>query len=304
MMPRTRRPVLIELMRRRISRALATGAIAPGDRLPSTREMAAELSADPRVVSAAYKTLGDEGFVEVRTRSGVYVRADAPHARAALVPPAALLVDVLTAAGVRGHTGPALTSALSQVVSARALRTVVIATTADQGFGLARELHDDFGLDASSVLADQLEVPRAERALQRAQLIVTTALHASVVGALATRLKTRHTVVTIRRDLFEAEWSLWRGQQAHVVVLDPRFRRIVRNFFRSSEIDFGSVRVHLATDDLSAIPADAPTYVTHAARAHLGRMKIPGMLVPPTRLFDEACVRALWEIIVELNQQR
>ena len=300
-MVRTRRPEITEVLRQRIARALATGALKPGDRLPSTRAMAAELSADPRVVAAAYQSLAAEQLVELRVRSGVYVRADAPHARAALAPPSALLVDVLTRAAMRGHSGPAVAAAIHDLVAARALRTLVIATTADQGMGIARELREDFGVDASSALAEQIRTPKYERALRRAQLLVTTQAHAARLASLAERTGAAHIVVTIRSDLFETEWALWRNEVAHIVVLDPRFRRIVREFLRGGNIDPGAVRVHLATDNLSGIPDGAPTYVTQAARTQLGRTRIPGMLIPPTRLLDEDCVRALWSIIAAAN---
>jgi DNA-binding transcriptional regulator YhcF (GntR family) len=300
-MVRARRPEIIEVLRQRIARALATGALKPGDRLPSTRAMATELSADPRSVAAAYRSLAAEQLVELRLRSGVFVRADAPHARAALAPPPALLVDVLTRASMRGHSGPAVAQAVHDLVSARALRALVIATTADQGMGIARELREDFGLDASSALAEQVRTPKYERALRRAQLLVTTEAHAALLRSLAEQTGAAHIVVTIRSDLFETEWDLWKNEVAHVVVLDPRFRRIVRDFLRGSSIDPAAVRVHLATDDLSRIPDGAPTYVTQAARTHLGRTRIPGMLIPPTRLLDEPCVRALWSMIAAAN---
>ena len=72
-MPARRRPQIANELRGRIERALMTGALAHGDRLPSTREMGAELDADPRVVLAAYRDLAGEGLVELRPRSGVYV---------------------------------------------------------------------------------------------------------------------------------------------------------------------------------------------------------------------------------------
>ena len=300
-MVRARRPQIVEQLRQRVARALATGAIKPGDRLPSTRAMSTELDADPRVVAAAYQTLAGERLVELRPRSGVYVRADAPHARAALAPPASLLVDVLTQASTRGHPGPAVVKAFNDLVSARALRTLVVATTADQGMGVARELREDFGLDASSALAEHVQSPKLERAVRRAHLFVTTVAHGNLIKTLAAKTGAAHIVLTIRSDLFESEWALWRDEVAHIVVLDPRFRRIVRDFLHAESIDPAAVRVHLASDDLSGIPEGAPTYVTQAARTQLGRTKIPGMLIPPTRLFDEDCVRALWAIIAREN---
>ena len=300
-MARARRLEIVDLLRQRVVRALATGSLCTGDRLASTRDMAEELRADPRVVAAAYRVLAAEGLVELRARSGVYVRADAPHARRSLAPPLESVVDMLTQASMRGYPAPRLIETLQEVVTRRAIRTLVIATTSDQGLGIARELKEDFGLDATAVIVEKLPALRLSPALRRSQLLVTTQAHARVVQSLADDLGTRHLVISVRSGLFQAEWTLWHGQPVHVVVLDPRFRRIVQSFLRASGAESAAVRVHLATGDLSRIPDDAPTYVTQAARTHLGRMRVPGMLIPPTRLFAEDCVRALWLTIGELN---
>jgi len=50
------------------------GDLAPGERLPSTREMARRFRVHPNTVSAAYRQLRDERWVEFRHGSGVYVR--------------------------------------------------------------------------------------------------------------------------------------------------------------------------------------------------------------------------------------
>jgi hypothetical protein len=102
-------------------------------------------------------------------------------------------------------------------------------------------------------------------------------------------------------SLVDREWALWRGEPVHIVVLDARFRSLIRNFLIDSDAAADAVRVHLATDDLSRIPADAPTYVTQAARTHIGKGHVPGMLIPTTRLFAEDCVRGLWRVIGSLN---
>lgn len=50
------------------------GDLAPGERLPSTREMARRFRLHPNTVSAAYRQLREERWVEFRHGSGVYVR--------------------------------------------------------------------------------------------------------------------------------------------------------------------------------------------------------------------------------------
>jgi GntR family transcriptional regulator len=52
--------------------------LPPGERLPSTRELAQRHGIHPNTASAAYKELEDQGWLEVRHGSGVYVRATRP----------------------------------------------------------------------------------------------------------------------------------------------------------------------------------------------------------------------------------
>jgi len=60
--------------------AILCGDLKPGDRLPSTRELARRFALHPNTVSAGYRQLEREGWTERRRGSGVYVRAnvDAP----------------------------------------------------------------------------------------------------------------------------------------------------------------------------------------------------------------------------------
>jgi DNA-binding transcriptional regulator YhcF (GntR family) len=53
--------------------------IAPGQRLPSTRELARRFHLHPNTVSAGYRQLARERWVEHRRGSGVFVRANKPE---------------------------------------------------------------------------------------------------------------------------------------------------------------------------------------------------------------------------------
>jgi len=57
--------------------AILSGDLKPGDRLPSTRELARRFSIHPNTVSAGYRQLTEEGWAEYRHGSGVYVKTDA-----------------------------------------------------------------------------------------------------------------------------------------------------------------------------------------------------------------------------------
>lgn len=57
--------------------AILSGDLQPGDRLPSTRELARRFHLHPNTVSAGYRELQREGWTELRHGSGVYVRSTA-----------------------------------------------------------------------------------------------------------------------------------------------------------------------------------------------------------------------------------
>ena len=54
--------------------AIVSGDVRPGDRLPSTRELARRFALHPNTVSAGYRQLEREGWTERRHGSGIYVR--------------------------------------------------------------------------------------------------------------------------------------------------------------------------------------------------------------------------------------
>jgi DNA-binding transcriptional regulator YhcF (GntR family) len=67
--------------------------LAPGQRLPSTRELARRFRLHPNTVSAAYRQLEREQWVELRHGSGVYVREQKPE----VAPSSALALDQMIA---------------------------------------------------------------------------------------------------------------------------------------------------------------------------------------------------------------
>lgn len=56
-----------------VKAAIATGTIGPGDRLPTVRQLAVDLSVNPNTVSRAYTELELTGLVETQMGSGTFV---------------------------------------------------------------------------------------------------------------------------------------------------------------------------------------------------------------------------------------
>lgn len=64
---------LSEQIREQIRGLVTTGSLAAGERLPSVRQLAHDLSVAPRTVAKAYKALENEGIVVTRTGGGTRV---------------------------------------------------------------------------------------------------------------------------------------------------------------------------------------------------------------------------------------
>jgi len=61
--------------------AILSGELKAGDRLPSTRDLARRFALHPNTISAGYRQLEREGWVQQRRGSGVYVRSKVEAAR-------------------------------------------------------------------------------------------------------------------------------------------------------------------------------------------------------------------------------
>ena len=299
-MPQPRRQGITDALRQRLLGALASGALREGARLPSTRELARDLKADPRVVAEAYRVLAGEGLVELRPRSGVFLSARTPGSGTTTPQGTSpqWLADVIADGIRRGVPAPALADALAAATRSRALTAAVIAATYDQAAGLARELRDDFGVQATGIVVENLPSATATddelpRGLSRAHLLVGTDATEPHVSRIAARLGIPHVVIDMRPDLLSPDWRLLLTRVTYAVIADPRFGMLVHAFVDGAE-GARNLRVLIAgEDDLSVIPSDAPTYITEAARERIGRHRLPGRLVTPARTLSDASTRKI-----------
>ena len=97
-------PIYLQLMEQ-VKHAIETGALRPGEQLPSIRPLAEELVVNPNTVAKAYRELEHEGVIELRQGAGAFVtdkaptRKDADRLRAAQAA-VATAVEKLRARGV------------------------------------------------------------------------------------------------------------------------------------------------------------------------------------------------------------
>jgi len=65
-----------EQIRSQVADHVASGALQPGDRLPTVRRLAEDLGVATNTVARAYRELEQSGDIETRGRSGSFVTGD------------------------------------------------------------------------------------------------------------------------------------------------------------------------------------------------------------------------------------
>ena len=69
---RDSRPIY-EQVKDSLRRLMVTGVLAPGDKLPSVRSMASQLSINPNTIQRAYRSLEVEGWIATVPGKGCFV---------------------------------------------------------------------------------------------------------------------------------------------------------------------------------------------------------------------------------------
>lgn len=299
-----RRNHIADVMRERIISGLHLGTTAPGARIPSTRELAREFGVSPRTVMAAYRLLAAEGMLELRERSGIYVAAGTGGSHTTILSQlSAWVVALLLDARSREIPPIEFPERVRRCLETLRLRAVCVAGNTDQLDQVSRELMEDYGIESTEVFPEQLAAADADsqRALAQADMLVTTAAYTTRVEHLGRRLGKPVITVMLRRELMtEMTRHLERGAM-YIIGSDPRFRQAVHAVFDPAPHGAHARAVILGEDDLSQIPADAPTYIMRRAHAQLGDDALARRVVPLRRVFATEIARDLLTFVVRAN---
>lgn len=295
---KTRTLAVTETLRQRLQAGLYLGTLAPGDRLPSIRAVSAELHAGCRVVLSAYRRLAEEGLIQLRARSGVFVHGESGSADDQLPEVACWVIDVFLRGLALGIPPADLRRQVRSCLDAVRLRAACVECNDDQLYALARELHDDYGFDTAAIDLNVLQhkKPLSHRAAE-ADLIVTTRFHVAEAKRIGRRLRRPVLVATldpvfvneVRRML--AQGAVW------WICTDPRFEAKIPRLFPGARVN----RVVLGRDSLEVIPADAMVYATRAAADRLPPGWHDGRVVTVPRAFSLETARALLTFRVRRN---
>lgn len=289
-------------LRKRIIRGLRSGTLTPGRRLPSARKVGAEFEADHRVVLAAYRQLAAEGLVELRERAGIFVA----RSGAALLPSPGIdwLVDVFVQGLTREVPVVDLEGWIRRAIRTRKLRAIVVEGTRDQIAGISRELHEDYGFDASGIDGAELATPSPELLAEigRADLLLTTNAFARPVQSLGKRVGVEVIVAEVAPDLLGGDWrALLRNPLYFIVSDESSIATTERNFAPVAEAAENLRVMLVGRDDVASIPADAAVYISRGAADVLGDAPVGGRPVPRSRSFSWKSAREIVAFIVRLN---
>jgi len=86
--PHTGVPIYLQLIEQ-VKRSVALGVLAPGERLPTVKQLATDLTINPNTVARAYRDLERAGVIETSVGRGSFVSQNGAGDRAA-----AALADV------------------------------------------------------------------------------------------------------------------------------------------------------------------------------------------------------------------
>ncbi len=88
-----------EQVRRQIAAGAATGTLPPGHKLPTVRQLAADLGLAVNTVARAYRELESDGLIETHGRRGTFVASHRPT-DPAVAQAASAFVEVARRAGL------------------------------------------------------------------------------------------------------------------------------------------------------------------------------------------------------------
>jgi GntR family transcriptional regulator len=299
--------VILDQLRDRIVTGLYFGNWQPGERLPSIRDIADAESVDRKTAAAAYHRLEEEGLVEVKARSGVFLRDEQGNGDAPRGGPLEKLqkrwlkntYDGARALGLDTGTVLRLFNAVGEVES-----TPVPVIEEDEATArtVAQELSECAGIDARPVLLQELGNRLAVFA--GTPFVVTTPYYASRVQALVPRAP----LITATLSLDVLHDLLARASDGTILVAVPsewiaqRVEAALRQ--RAPNMDRTRVLVVDATTDLQQVRREFGCVFVWPGCEELLSVFADDDCVKPVRLLSEATLDRVRTGVLEAALRR
>jgi len=275
--------VILDQLRDRIVTGLYFGNWQPGERLPSIRDIADAESVDRKTAAAAYHRLEEEGLVEVKARSGVFLRAERTNGGRNGAGPLEKLqrrwlkntYDGARALGLDTRTVLRLFHSVAEIEN-----TPVAVVEEDEATTrtIAEELRDCAGVDARPVRLQEAGTRLA--AYAGAPFVVTTPYFAGRVAELLPR--TPLITATLSLDLLHS--LIERATHGPTLVLTP-------SPFMARRVE-AALRQRLPQNHQARVEVAGPDVDLHALRREVDCAFVwPGCDGVMAAFDGDACVR-------------
>jgi GntR family transcriptional regulator len=183
--------VILDQLRDRIVTGLYFGNWQPGERLPSIRDIADAEAVDRKTAAAAYHRLEEEGLVEVKARSGVFLREERANGGQVRGGPLEKLQrrwlkNTYDGARALGLDTPTVLRLFSAVAEVESTPVPVIEEDDATARTIAQELRECAGIDARPLLLS--ETGNRLHLFASAPFMITTPYYAARVESLVPRV--------------------------------------------------------------------------------------------------------------------
>ena len=294
------KPELIQQLRDQIVGMMHVGQLHSGDRLPSIRELAADWQRNPRTVAAVYDTLADEGLVEIRGRSGVFVARQEVLIGDLREETAAWLSSIITEGWKRRFSASGVLKVLQRCTDSVRIRCGLVELVEDAIVAMRHELEHEFGFDVRVISPEA--ITRGRETFNDLDFFATTSFYAPLIHAAVATLRKELVVLTVYPVLREAIRHQLEDGRLTVIACDARFAERIRIAYAPDRPD--AVRLVLAGDRaaLEQIDREEPVLLTRAAHEALGPVHVR-MLFPHSPTISGEAADTLARILVTRNLQ-
>lgn len=294
--------VILDQLRDRIVTGLYFGNWQPGERLPSIRDIADAESVDRKTAAAAYHRLEEEGLVEVKARSGVFLRDEQGNGETPRGGPLEKLqkrwlkntYDGARALGLDTRTVLRLFNAVGEVES-----TPVPVIEEDEATArtVAQELVDCVGIDARPLLLQDVSSRLAVFA--GVPFVVTTPYYAARVQALMPRAPL--ITATLSLDLLHDLLARAAGGATLVAVPSHWIARRVEAALRQRAPNMDRTRVMVvdAGTDLQQVRRESTSVFVWPGCDELLSVFADDDCVKPVRLLSEGTLDRVRTAVLE-----
>jgi GntR family transcriptional regulator len=239
--------VILDQLRDRIVTGLYFGNWQPGERLPSIRDIADAESVDRKTAAAAYHRLEEEGLVEVKARSGVFLREDRGNGGQLRGGPLEKLQrrwlkNTYDGARALGLDTPTILRLFNAVADVESTPVPVIEEDEATARTIAQELRECAGIDARPLLLQ--ETTNRFNTFASAPFAITTPYYAARVEAVV-----RIPLITATLSLDLLHDLMARSATGPILVAVPSewIARRVEAALRQRAPDVERMRVVVAT---------------------------------------------------------